>query len=153
MTPVGTQTTSRQLTDLIPEGRINRLISASMDRNRDSISTMFSQQISSAFRNVYGVQSGRETRDDLRYDKEGQAAPAFRRQSNAAIPEFSFGGRMPCISFGHSEIDRPDRISNTISMWRRIFTGSPNDLPLETTLNFALLSQFAYLLFSGPALL
>lgn len=149
------------------EDRINRLISDSMDRYRDSMSTMISEQITSALRNLRLPPSARETRDDHRYEDESDVSPSLRRASNATRREDSFGARPSGIRVtpNNSVVDRPDRISNTISNWRIKFTGSPNDLPLEDFIfrvncmtsqslngNFGLLSQFAHLLFSGPAL-
>lgn len=84
---------------------------------------MISEQISSAFRNLNIAQSVREARDPL-YEEDGEAAPAFRRQSNSSRLEDSLGGRQhgARVSFGYPEIDRPDMISNTISNWRIKFT-------------------------------
>lgn len=119
----------------IPEDRINRFIWASVDR--DSIAVMISDQISSAFRNQNIAQSAREARDNPPYEEEREAAPPFRHQSNASRPEDSLGGRQhgACVSFGYSDIDRPDRISNTISNWRIKSLGHPMTF-LSKTLYF-----------------
>lgn len=151
----------------ISEERINQMISSSMDRYRDDISALISEQITSAFQNLNLAQSARAARDDQHFEVDNAAAPSLPRASSATRREEIFGGRASGIrpSPNFAVVDRPDRVSNTISNWRIKFTGSPNDIPLEDFIfrvncmttqslngNFTLLSQFAHLLFSGPAL-
>lgn len=97
------------------------------------MSAVIAEQISAAFRNLNVTQSVRDTRDDPRYGEEGEAAPSVRRTSNASKRDDSFGVGQHGVraTFGWSEIDRPDRIRNTISNCRIKYTGSPNDHPLE----------------------
>nr|XP_036678547.1 uncharacterized protein LOC118879741 [Drosophila suzukii]XP_036678548.1 uncharacterized protein LOC118879741 [Drosophila suzukii] len=76
-------------------------------------------------------------------------------------------GNSPDVRSNRSDLslDRPDRISNVISNWRIKFSGSADDIAVEDFIyrvnclttqslngNFDLLSQFANLLFAGPAL-
>ncbi|XP_050746291.1 uncharacterized protein LOC127012109 [Drosophila biarmipes] len=121
----------------------------------NQMTQMFSQLYRSTFVDNNTAQQQREFRNNSGHvnfqNSQVQNSPRVRNSPRSDLSDLS--------------LDRPDRISNVISNWRIKFSGSANDIAVEDFIyqvnclttqslngNFELLSQFANLLFAGPAL-
>ncbi|XP_017058293.2 uncharacterized protein LOC108099331 [Drosophila ficusphila] len=155
------QVTSQNSSD-VDESRIQQLISRAFERFHAQLSMDITNQITEAFQQLNGSTMGANNqRVGHQVQGNGSAHPS-NPVGSEGTPTSGRSGRSP-----HSDlsIDRPDKISNTISNWRIKFSGSPSDITIEDFIyrvncltqqsldgNFIVLCQFANLLFTGSAL-
>ncbi|KAL7723442.1 hypothetical protein ACLKA6_017646 [Drosophila palustris] len=102
------------------EERIQRLISQSLDSYRDSMAAMISEQITAAVRNLNLAPPRQESHDEPQLEWENNIAPSFPRLSsvsNMRMRDDANSSRPPRARVMPNDvpIERPDRISNTIS--------------------------------------
>ncbi|XP_043065126.1 uncharacterized protein LOC122320765 [Drosophila ficusphila] len=124
------QVTSQNSSD-VDESRIQQLISRAFERFHAQLSMDITNQITDAFQQLnestMGASNQRVGHQVQRNNSAHAAHPSNPVGSEGTLTS-GRSGRSP-----HSDlsIDRPDKISNTISNWRIKFSDSPSDITIE----------------------